>query len=100
MRNDRSILHVSMVEKLSPTMISISWSSPCLGHYTDQVWRVGLARTESVCMLSGMSILPGDTVFRPRTQRSRVPINHNRMILASAVAGALRDSDTSQMTET
>ncbi|WP_341773848.1 DUF3331 domain-containing protein [Burkholderia metallica] len=100
MTNDRSFLHISLVEQLSPTMISISWSNPCLGHYTDQVWRVGLAHAESVCMLSGEPIRPGDTVFRPRTQRSRVPINHNRMILASAVAVAFPDSIMSTNTET
>ena len=64
-----------------------------MGHYADQVWRVGLARTGSRCVLSGAAIRPGDTVFRPRTQGSRMPINHNRMILASAVARLLSGSD-------
>ncbi|RQR24050.1 DUF3331 domain-containing protein [Burkholderia sp. Bp9143] len=100
MDNDRSSLYISIVEQLSPTMISISWSNPCMGRYADQVWRVGLAHTESVCMLSGASIRPGDSVFRPRTQRSHVPINHDRMILASAVAGLFPESVTSKSAET
>ncbi|MDN7652757.1 DUF3331 domain-containing protein [Burkholderia multivorans] len=81
-------------------MISISWSNPCMGHYTDQVWRIGLARTSAVCMLSGVSIRPGDAVFRPRVRGSHVPINHDRMILASAVAGLFPPSIASESAET
>lgn len=91
MQNEQSPLHISIVEQLSPRRISISWSDPCMGHYTDQIWRIGLAQADAVCMLSGVPIRRGDSIFRPRVQRSHVPINHNRMILASAVARLFRD---------
>jgi len=99
MENDWWPLHISIVERISPRLISISWSSPCMGHYADQVWRVGLARAESRCALSGASIRPGDAIFRPRSHGSRVPINHNRMILASAVARLLQGSTTTKKTK-
>ncbi|MBY4830561.1 DUF3331 domain-containing protein [Burkholderia dolosa] len=100
MENNLSPLHISLVEQLSPTTISISWSDACMGHYTDQIWRIGLAHAEAVCMLSGVSIRPGDSVFRPRVQRSHVPINHDRMILAAAVADLFPEATTLKGTET
>ena len=87
MQNERSPLHVSIVEKLSTTTISIRWSDPCLGHYADQIWGIGLARADAICVLSGMPIRRGDSIFRPRVYRSQVPLNRHRMILASAVSG-------------
>ncbi|HEJ2439687.1 TPA: DUF3331 domain-containing protein [Burkholderia multivorans] len=100
MENAPSPLHISTVEQLSPTLISISWSNPCMGHYTDQVWRIGLARRSAVCMLSGVSIRPGDAVFRPRVRGTHVPINHDRMILAAAIAGLFPSSHPSEGAET
>ena len=86
MQNERSPLRISIVEKLSSTTISIRWSDPCLGHYADQIWGIGLARADSICVLSGKPIRRGDSIFRPRAYRSEVPLNRHRMILASAVA--------------
>jgi hypothetical protein len=87
MQNERSSLHVSIVEKLSPSTISVRWSDPCLGHYANQLWGIGLARGAAICVLSGKPIRRGDLIFRPRVHRSHVPSNRDRMILASAVAG-------------
>ncbi len=70
-----------------------------MGHYSDQVWRAGFAQAESICMLSGMSIRAGDPVFRPRVQRLHVPINHNRMILASAIATLIAEPSSEENTE-
>jgi hypothetical protein len=89
-QNERSPLHISIVEKLSSTTISIRWSDPCLGHYANQIWGIGLARVDAICVLSGKAIHRGDSVFRPRAYGSQVPINHHRMILASAVLGFLQ----------
>ncbi|MDR5836099.1 DUF3331 domain-containing protein [Caballeronia sp. LZ034LL] len=88
MQNEPFPLHVSVVEKLSPTTISICWSDPRLGHYASQIWGMAVARIEAVCMLSGKPIRRGDSIFRPRAYGSRVPINRHRMILASAVSDA------------
>jgi hypothetical protein len=92
MQNERSPLHISIVEKLSTTTISIRWSDPCLGHYANQIWGIGLARTDAICVLSGKPIRRGDSVFRPRVYQSQEPINRHRMILASAVSGFLQRS--------
>ncbi|MEM5365304.1 DUF3331 domain-containing protein [Paraburkholderia azotifigens] len=90
LQNERSPSHISIVEKLSSTTISIRWSDPCLGHYANQIWGIGLARADAICVLSGKPIRRGDSVFRPRAYRSQVPVNHHRMMLASAVSGYLQ----------
>lgn len=76
---------ISIVEQRTPHTLSICWSDPRSGYYSDQVWRIGLARTASVCVLTGSPIRRGDPVFRPRACERHFPANHNRMILASAV---------------
>ena len=74
-----------IVEQRTSNTLSVSWSDPRSGNYADQVWRLGLARTASFCVLSGMQIRCGDSVFRPLVCERHVPVNGNRMILASAV---------------
>ncbi|WP_081771835.1 DUF3331 domain-containing protein [Paraburkholderia nodosa] len=85
MQNEPTPSQVSVVEKLSSTTISVRWSDPCLGHYESQIWGVGLAQADAVCVLSGKPIRRGDPIFRPRVNRTHAPINRHRMILASAV---------------
>jgi hypothetical protein len=77
--------HISIVEQLTSQTLSVCWSDPQSGHYADQVWRKGVARRPSVCVLTGTRIHPGDLVFRPRASESYVPANRDRMILAAAV---------------
>ena len=72
-------------EVLSGHTLSVCWSDSQTGHYVDQIWRLGLARVEGACALSGRPIAFGDRVFRPRRTATCVPGNWNRMILASAV---------------
>ncbi|CAM2155346.1 DUF3331 domain-containing protein [Pararobbsia alpina] len=86
MQNEATIPRVSVVEKLTSTTISVRWSDPCLGHYESQVWGIGLAQMDAVCVLSGKPIHSGDSIFRPRVNRTHIPINRHRMMLASAVA--------------
>jgi len=88
---ERPPLHVSVLEQLTPTTLSVYWSDPCLGRYADQVWRIGLAPLDSFCVLTGRSIRRGDSVFRPRVRGSYSPANRHRMILASAVSDYLRN---------
>ncbi|MEX3936377.1 DUF3331 domain-containing protein [Paraburkholderia phymatum] len=76
---------VSIVEQLTSQTLSVRWSDSQSGHYADQVWRKGVARSSSFCVLTGMRIYPGDSVFRPRACESYVPANCDRMILAAVV---------------
>ena len=77
--------HISIVEQLTSQTLSVCWSDPQSGHYADQVWRKGVARRPSFCVLTGMPIYPGDSVFRPRACETYVPANRDRMILAAVV---------------
>jgi hypothetical protein len=76
---------ISIVEQLTSQTLSVRWSDPQSGHYADQVWRIGVARGPSFCVLTGMRIGPGDPVFRPRARETYVPANRDCMILAAAV---------------
>jgi hypothetical protein len=77
--------HISIVEQLTSQTLSVCWSDPQSGHYADQVWRKGVARTASFCVLTGVRIYPGDSVFRPRACEQYVPANRDRMIHAAAL---------------
>ncbi|WP_109476081.1 DUF3331 domain-containing protein [Paraburkholderia sp. C35] len=72
-------------EILSAHTVSVSWSDSQTGHYAEQIWRLGLARNDGYCALSGLPIVEGNDVFRPRRSATGVPANWSRMILASAV---------------
>ncbi|MHB9841682.1 DUF3331 domain-containing protein [Paraburkholderia terrae] len=72
-------------EILTSHTLSICWSDSQTGHYAEQVWRLGLARNDGYCALSGRPIVEGDEVFRPRRSAVYVPANWNRMILASQI---------------
>jgi len=79
-------LHIAIVERLTARTLSVYWSDPCLGHYEDQIWRSGLARTDSHCVLTGIRIYRGDSIYRPRLFGTYRPANSHQMILASAAA--------------
>jgi hypothetical protein len=81
-------LRISIVEQLTPSTLSVDWSDPCLGRYSDQVWRIGLARVSSRCVLTGLPIGRGDLIFRPRLC-GESQANKHRMILASAASAYL-----------
>ncbi|WP_109483712.1 DUF3331 domain-containing protein [Paraburkholderia sp. C35] len=77
--------HIVVEERLSSCTISVSWSDPCTGRYTEQIWRSGLARDAAVCALTGRAISRGDAVFRPRAHDFHVPSNRHQMILAATL---------------
>jgi hypothetical protein len=77
--------HIVVQERLSTCTISVSWSDPCSGRYTEQIWRSGLARDAAVCALTGRAISRGDAVFRPRAHDFHVPSNRHQMILAATL---------------
>lgn len=76
---------ISIVEQLTSRTLSVCWSDPQSGHYADQVWRKGVARKPSFCVLTGTRICPGDSIFQPRACERYVPRNHDHMILAAVV---------------
>ncbi|MBP0595412.1 DUF3331 domain-containing protein [Paraburkholderia sp. LEh10] len=76
---------IFITEQPTSRTLSVCWSDPRSGHYADQVWRKGVARKSSFCVLTGMRIRPGDAVFRPRAGETYVPANHEYMLLAEAV---------------
>lgn len=70
------------IERLSSDAVSVCWSDARLGRCSEQTWRLGRARIESYCLLTGRRIRYGDKVFRPRLQQGFPSPEHNRMILA------------------
>jgi hypothetical protein len=84
-------IHISIVERLTARTLSVYWSDPRSGHYGDQIWRIGLARVDSHCVLTGLPIRRGDPIFRPRLFGSYRPANSHRMILASAAFDYLQN---------
>ncbi|MGY6126952.1 DUF3331 domain-containing protein (plasmid) [Paraburkholderia strydomiana] len=79
------IARIVIVEMRTSQTLSVDWSDPQSGHYIDQIWRKGVARTPSFCTLTGTRIRPGDSVFQPRTDEMYVPANRDYMLLAAAV---------------
>ena len=73
-------------EVLTAHTLSVCWSDSQTGFYAEQIWRLGLARHDGYCALSGRPIGQGDEVYRPLRSATCVPANWNRMILATAVS--------------
>ncbi|MEM5384027.1 DUF3331 domain-containing protein [Paraburkholderia phymatum] len=89
LKKELSSAKVSIIERLSSVTLSVCWSDATSGYFGEQVWRMGFARVQSFCALSGMPIRIGDSVFRPRVCETRAPANSHRMILASSVRMSL-----------
>jgi Domain of unknown function (DUF3331) len=70
--------------RLSEVTISVSWHDPTSCRYDDQTWRLGIARYDGRCALTGLPIYEGGKVYRPIPLRP-APSNSNAMILAVAV---------------
>lgn len=77
---------ITVVEKLSDTLVSLSWHDSTLCNYEEQVWTCGHARSSGRCALSGKPIRGGDEIYRPRSRGRDVPSNGTEMILASELA--------------
>ena len=74
---------VTVLERLSNSLVALSWRDPTLCNYEEQMWSPGLARTSGRCALSGLHIRKGDAIYKPVTRGQKVPLNRNAMILAS-----------------
>jgi hypothetical protein len=77
---------IFIVEQPTSQTLTVCWSDPQSGHYADQLWRKGVARRSSFCVLTGMRIRSGDAVFRPRAGETYLPANREYMLLAAAVS--------------
>ncbi len=77
---------ITVIEKLSDTLVSLSWHDSTLCNYEEQVWACGHARSSGRCALSGKPIRGGDAIYRPRSRGRAVPSNGAEMILASELA--------------
>ncbi|KVA06806.1 hypothetical protein WI41_16700 [Burkholderia latens] len=82
---DERLYAIEVIECLSSSMISVSWSDPRSGRYTEQIWCSSRARAPAVCALTGSAIARGDRVFRPRSSDVCLTANRERMILAATI---------------
>jgi hypothetical protein len=85
---------VSIVEKLSTKTLSVSWSDARSGRCSEQIWRLGRARFDSRCVVSGKPIQRGEVVFRPQSDGIIHPATRHHMILASSVPDYSPESQT------
>lgn len=76
--------NLAFVEVCNDKLISVSWSDPTSGRYTEQLWRLCIARKRGQCALTGGDILRGDKIYRPFV-RGTTPINADWAVLASAL---------------
>ncbi|MBB3259314.1 hypothetical protein F4827_004189 [Paraburkholderia bannensis] len=76
--------NLAFVEVCKDKLISVSWSDPTSGHYTEQLWRLCIARKRGQCALTGGDIQRGDKIYRPFV-RGTTPINADWAVLASAL---------------
>ncbi|HKT96268.1 MAG TPA: DUF3331 domain-containing protein [Paraburkholderia sp.] len=76
--------HLAVVETWSENLLSVSWSDPTSGRYSEQPWRLCIARKGGVCALTGASIRRGDRVYRPLS-RKLMSMNAGWVVLASAL---------------
>ncbi|RKT10316.1 uncharacterized protein DUF3331 [Paraburkholderia sp. RAU2J] len=81
----RFAARVQLVEFLSSSTVSLSWSDPLVGHMAEQVWHSVTARRRSLCAVTGAPIRPGDRVYQPRVRGRNVPCNSDRMIQAVVI---------------
>jgi hypothetical protein len=79
-----TVVTMQVLERISANTIAVRCSSPQVGCYAEQLWRISRARRSARCSLTGLLIQRGDVVFRPSSRRN-LPFNVDRMILASAV---------------
>ncbi|WP_419187146.1 DUF3331 domain-containing protein [Cupriavidus necator] len=64
---DRQRTHaqISLIENESPGTVVLSWHDATGGSYGNQTWHRQRAIRGGACALTGKTIRPGDSVFRP-----------------------------------
>ena len=83
--------NVRVLDRPSKSTAIVSWFDSTVCHYGEQMWRESRARESGTCALTGNSICPGDTIYRPRASQPH-PLNVNAMILSSCLECANTDS--------
>ena len=83
---------IKILERLSPTSVTVCWCDATSGRYGEQLWTLGVSPCQAICALSGLQIRRGDAVYRPRSLARSRPSNGGLSILASVVSpsGVLR----------
>jgi hypothetical protein len=76
---------ISLLERISETIVTVSWIDATASNYREQMWRVGAAAQHGVCVLSGQSISRGDRIYRPAWYGRVRPENKSAMMLADTV---------------
>jgi Domain of unknown function (DUF3331) len=79
---------VRVLDRPSPSTVTVAWLDPTSCRYGNQVWRLGVAHGAGTCAISAWQIRPGASVYKPRACRP-MPANADAMILASVVDDAL-----------
>jgi hypothetical protein len=79
---DRAVPTVQIIEVVNDRMIIVAWQDSTGGRYGYQTWTRVLARRDTVCALTGLSVKRGDAVFHPKYLRDRRPANADSVILA------------------
>jgi len=77
---------VRPVERLTPRTATLDWYEPGVCHYAEQTWIKGSARRDGQCALTGVKILRGDPVYRPRPTNPAAS-NAAAMIVAAHILG-------------
>jgi hypothetical protein len=75
---------VSLLERTTPSTVTLAWRDPTSCFYGEQTWRVALARVSGICALSGKQITRGDRIYHPRRSKPE-PVNARAMILESVL---------------
>jgi hypothetical protein len=75
--------HVRILERATPRTILVRWTDPRTCSYGEQLWRKVRSRFHTQCALTAQPIHPGDMVFQPAAYGGKLPLNYERLILAS-----------------
>ncbi|MFL6637395.1 DUF3331 domain-containing protein [Paraburkholderia graminis] len=75
---------VSLIERTSPSAVTIQWRDSTSCFYGAQIWRVAGAKVSGVCVLTGQWIRRGDRIYHPWRSNPE-PVNAHAMILESAL---------------
>jgi hypothetical protein len=67
---------IRLIEFLSASTALIYWSSSTGCHYEEQLWARAIAKKDDICSLSGLAVVPGDDIFRPRVVRREIGNSH------------------------
>ncbi|WP_421375928.1 DUF3331 domain-containing protein [Paraburkholderia sp. DD10] len=80
---------ISIVERISENVVTISWRDSLTGCYQEQRWLRRSSRKPGRCSLSGARIVRGSLVYAPAERTLPKPCNAGAMILATVLEKAV-----------